>query len=179
MNMKKLAVAGLMSAALVGASATSAFASTGTTSASPKAAACSSADPSGAWPAVVNGVPAHDPGVRVWADAAGWHVRVRHDTLHDRVFTGEIVTTGTLIDVHPVRLEKNDYLKAGPGGHKLYFRFNNYGGVDGFDFATHCAPWLAFGFRTDGHLVPVSRISVGATAFHPKHDPFVIRHRAS
>jgi hypothetical protein len=27
-----------------------------------------------------------------------------------------------------------------PGKHGLTFRFNNYGGIDGFDFATHCAP---------------------------------------
>ncbi len=178
MTMKKIAAAGLMTAALVGVSATSAFASTSTSTASPAPTVCPTNEPSGAWPVVADGMPAHDPGVRVWRDAKGWHVRVTHDALHDRVFTGEIVTTGTLIDVHAVRLEKNDYIKAGPGGHKLYFRFNNYGGVDGFDFATHCAPSLAFGFRTDGHLVPLSRISVGATAFHPKHDPFVIRRRA-
>jgi hypothetical protein len=178
MNIKRIATAGLMTAALVGVSVTSAFATMGTASASPQTSACPTTGPNGAWPVVADGVPARDPGVRVWHDGAGWHVRVTHDTLHDRVFTGEIVTTGTLIDVHAVRLEKNDYIKAGPDGHKLYFRFNNYGGVDGFDFATHCAPWLAFGFRTDGHLVPLSRISVGATAFHPKHDPFVIRRTA-
>jgi hypothetical protein len=178
MNVKRIAAAGLMTAALVGMSATSAFASTGIASTGASTTACPSTGRSGAWPAVADGAPARDGGVRVWHDTAGWHVRVTHDTLHDRVFTGEIVTTGTLIDVHAVRLEKNDYIKAGPGGHKLYFRFNNYGGVDGFDFATHCAPWLAFGFRTDGRLVPLSHISVGASAFHPKHDPFVIRRTA-
>ncbi len=182
--MKKIAAAGLMTAALVGVSATSAVAATSssTTNSSTSPSAAASAGPAlaphGAWPAVADGRPSRDPGVRVWLDRAGWHVRVTHDTLHDRVFTGEIVTTGALVDVHAVRLEKNDYIKVGPDKHKLYFKFNNYGGVDGFDFATHCAPALAFGFRADGHIVPTTRISVGATAFHPKHDPFVIRRTA-
>ena len=79
-----------------------------------------------------------------------------HNTLHDRVFSGEIRTTGELVDVHAVRLEKNDYLKVGPDRHTLPFRFNNYGGTDGFDFATHCAPFLGFGFLSDGHVVPTA-----------------------
>ena len=84
----------------------------------------------------MTGRPRLDPGVTLWHDANGWHVRVTHNAIHDRVFSGVIHTSGTLTDVHSVRLEKNDYVKVGSGGHTLAFRFNNYGGVDGFDFTT-------------------------------------------
>lgn len=179
MNVKKIIAIGAMSTALVGAGSTSAFAATSSTSSpKPPASTCLPAGHDDVWPASTNGRPARDPGVRVWHDSAGWHVRATHNALHDRTFSGEIVTTGTLIDVHAVRLEKNDSVKVGPNGHTLLFRFNNYGGVDGFDFVTRCAPFLQFGFVSDGHVLAVSRISVGAAGVNPAHDPFVIRRTA-
>jgi hypothetical protein len=116
--------------------------------------------------------------VRVWHSTTGWHVRVTHDSIHDRVFAGEVLTSGRLAGVTPVRLERNDALTVGPNEHGLLFRFNNYGGVDGFDFTTSCAPFLEFGFTSDAHLVGPSRISIGAGGRHPAHDPFVIRRTA-
>ena len=177
MHVKKIAVIGIMTVTLVGAGATSAFAQT-TSPTVPRPATppalCLPAGHDDAWPAVVDGRPVRDPGVRVWHDTTGWHVRVTHDTVHDRVFSGEITTTGSLNDVVAVRLEKNDSLVVGAGGHTIRFRFNNYGGVDGFDFTTHCAPFLAFGFLSDGHVVAPARIALGAASAHPAHDPFVI-----
>lgn len=179
-NVKQLVAVGVMSAALVGFSATSAFAASPSTATSPKPAAstCLPAGHDDSWPTYADGRPARDPGVRVWHDTTGWHVRVTHDAVHDRVFSGEIVTTGTLIDVHAVRLERNDYLEVGTDKHTLLFRFNNYGGVDGFDFATHCAPFLEFGFASDGHVLPVGHVSIGAAGHSPAHDPFVIKRTA-
>jgi hypothetical protein len=124
---------------------------------------------------VNDGRPRLDPGVTLWHDAKGWHVRVTHNAIHDRVFSGVIHTSGTLTNVHAVRVEKNDYVKVGSGGHSLAFRFNNYGGVDGFDFTTHSAPYLAFAFATDGHVLAPAHISIGAAGRHPAHDPFVLR----
>jgi hypothetical protein len=179
MNVKKIAAIGVMTATLVGAGATSAFAANApATAPTPTPSTCLPGGHDDAWPAWTDGRPARDPGVRVWHDANGWHVRVTHNTIHDRVFSGEIATTGTIVGVHAVALEKNDSLTLAPGGHALRFRFNNYGGVDGFDFATHCAPFLGFGFLSDGHVVPTSRVSIGAAGQHPAHDPFVIRRTA-
>lgn len=179
MNVKQIVAVGVMSAALVGASASGAFAASPSTSTAKSAAStCLPAGHDDAWPVYAQGAPGRDPGVRVWHDAAGWHLRVTHNTLHDRVFEGEIVTTGTLVDVKSVRLEKNDYVRLGNNGHALAFRFNNYGGTDGIDFATHCAPFLEFGFATDSHRLPVSHISIGASAHNPNVDPFVIRRTA-
>lgn len=178
MSVKKIAAVGVIAVALIGAGATSAFAASTSTTTKPAASTCLPGGHDDVWPLWTNGQPGRDAGVSVWHDATGWHVRVTHATIHDRVFSGEIVTTGTLTDVNPVRLEKNDYLKVGLDRHALAFRFNNYGGVDGFNFTTHCAPLLEMGFATDGHIVATSRISIGTAGQHPDHNPFMI-HRTT
>ena len=171
--MMRLAAVAVTVAGLTAVGAPGAGAAT-TPTASP-APSCLPADHDGAWPAWANGRPAADPGVRVWHSATGWHVRVTHDSIHDRVFAGEILTSGRIASATPVRLEKNDAFTVGPNKHGLLFRFNNYGGVDGFDFTTSCAPFLEFGFTSDARLIGPSRISIGAGGRHPAHDPFVIR----
>lgn len=182
----QMTAVGAIAAALVVAGGATAFASTVSTAAtasssSPSSATASTCLPAGhddVWPVWTDGRPGRDPGVTVWHDAHGWHVRVTHNALHDRVFSGEIRTTGELVDVHAVKLERDDSLAVGAGGHTLLFRFNNHGGSDGFDFGTHCAPFIGLGFSSDGHVVPTSRISIGKTARHPADDPFVITRRA-
>ena len=182
-NVSRIAAVAAVSVTLVVAGAASAFAATGTSTeptsgAGTSVSTCPPAGHDDAWPAWTDGRPGRDPGVTVWHNATGWHVRVAHNTIRDRVFSGVIRTTGELVDVEAVRLEKNDYLVVGPERHALRFRFNNYGGTDGFDFTTHCAPFLQFGFASDGHAVPTARISIGAGGRHPAHDPFVIARTA-
>ncbi|MDQ1462360.1 MAG: hypothetical protein QOI08_3844 [Actinomycetota bacterium] len=178
MNLKKIAMSGALSAALVASSGVGAVVAGAATNPGAAPATCLPADHDGSWPGAAAGRPARDPGVRVWHDATGWHVRVTHNTLHDRVFSGVIRTTGEFIDVHAVRLEKNDYLVVGADHHSLAFRFNNYGGTDGFDFYTKCAPYLGFLFASDGHVMPTARISIGEDAHHPLTDPFRITRTA-
>jgi hypothetical protein len=184
MNLKKIALVGAMTAVLVGYGGASAFAATATatpiasTHPTTTASTCLPGGHDDVWPAWTNDRPGRDPGVTIWHDGNGWHVRLTHNTIRDRVFSGEIQTTGMLTNVSAVRLERNDYLTVGSGGHALRFRFNNYGGTDGFDFTTHCAPYLEFGFVTDGHVLSTAHISIGAAAHHPAQDPFVIRRTA-
>jgi hypothetical protein len=178
MNLKKIAVSGALTLALVASSGVGAVAAGASSNPSGASPTCLPADHDGNWPGAAAGRPDRDPGVRVWHDATGWHVRVTHNTIHDRVFSGVIRTTGEFIDVHAVRLEKNDYLVVGADRHSLAFRFNNYGGTDGFDFYTKCAPYLGFLFASDGHVVPTARISIGADAHHPFTDPFRITRTA-
>jgi hypothetical protein len=181
MMVKEIAAVAALTAALVGSGGTSASGATAGPVASTSATVASTCLASGhadAWPAWTEGRPTRDPGVTLWHNAQGWHVRVTHNTLRDRVFSGEIKTRGTLVNVHAVRLEHNDYLQVAADGHTLRFRFNNYGGIDGFDFATHCAPALAFGFLSNGLVVGTSHISIGAAGRHPASDPFVIARRS-
>ena len=176
MKLKKIAATGLtlgvLSAGFVAAGATSAFASTPTPTAS---STCLPNGHDDMWPLWTDGNPGRNPGVTVYHDTHGWHLRVTHNSLHDRTFSGEILTTGVLQNVKGVSLEKNDYIKVAPGGHGLVFRFNNYGHTDGIDFTTKCAPSLGFGFTSDGHVVPAKNIAIGVTSRHPANDPFVIK----
>jgi len=175
MTMMRLAAVGVMAAGIAGVSAPGAHAATPPATPAP---ACLPAGHDGPWPAWTDGRPAAVPGVSVWHSADGWHVRVTHDSMHDRVFSGEILTTGKIATATPVKLEKNDAFKVGPAKHGIVFRFNNYGGIDGLDFTTTCAPFLEFGFTSDAHLVGPARIAIGAGGRHPAHDPFLIRRAA-
>ena len=178
MKLKRIAVSGALALALVASSGVGAAAAGAATNSTTASTTCLPADHDGDWPGAAAGRPARDPGVRVWHDATGWHVRVTHNTLHDRVFEGVIRTTGEFLDVRAVRLEKNDHVVVGADHHSLAFRFNNYGGTDGFDFYTKCAPYLGFLFVSDGHVVPTVRVSIGADSHHPFTDPFRITRTA-
>ena len=150
--MKKLAAAGLLVALLIAAGAAAASATSATSV-----------------------EPTRQPGVRVWHDDNGWHVRVTHNTIHDRVFAGEIVTRGEIVDAHPVRLERDDFVMVGVQQHALLFRFNNYGGIDGVDFNIENASAVWFEFESDGHVVPPTYMSIGPNGTHPARDPFLVK----
>src|SRR5215468_5916495 len=98
-TMLRLATVALTVAGLTGIGAAGAGAAT--TPAASTARPCLPADHDGPWPAWADGQPAADPGVRVWHSATGWHVRVTHDSLHDRVFAGEILTSGRIASATP------------------------------------------------------------------------------
>ena len=134
MNLKKIAATGAMTALLVGTAATAAVASE--TSSSASSTTCLPDGAPDTWPASVQGAPGRSPGVAVWHNDDGWHVRVTHNALRDRVFSGVVESRGELTNVTAVGLERNDHVKVGPGEHTIAFRFNNYGRIDGFDFKT-------------------------------------------
>jgi len=143
-----------------------------------RAASCLSASDD-AWPSWTNGRPAHvDPktaaGVYMWHDDTGWHLRVTHKTDSLRTFSGELVTAGRFIGVTSVRLEGNDWRSVSPDHHMITFRFENYGGIDGLNFRTHCAPSIAFTFVTDGNVLPANKVTIGRDGSNPASDPFSI-----
>jgi hypothetical protein len=160
MNVKKILAAGVLVSTMLVGSGVAAGAATTTNDT--------------AWPAWADGRPALDPGVRLWHDANGWHVRVTHSSLHDRTFAGVVHTTGALVDVQAVRLEPNDTLKVSSDKHSIAFRFNNYGGIDGFDWKTQNAPALAFGLMSNGKVLAPHFVSIGHASTHPATDPFRI-----
>jgi hypothetical protein len=180
MSPKKLLASGLLAAVLASTAATIAIAPAA--SADEGDGTASTCLPEGApdtFPAAVDGAPGRSPGVSVWRGDGVWHVRVTHNALHDRVFSGVIHTRGTVSDVTAVGLERNDHVKVGADKHTIAFRFNNYGRIDGVDFTTTCAPSVQFGFLSNGHRVPPKKIAIGGDSHHPKHDPFVIRRTAA
>jgi hypothetical protein len=184
-------VAGLPSGALSSGSATTKTTPTAAAVASPSPAVASPSSAPAAgqrcdanrddeWPDVANGTPAgfdagDTGGVYLWHNEDGWHLRVTHRGDHSRVFTGTIWTAGTIDHVAPVKFEKDDSFKTGPDDHAVTLRFVNYGGIDGIDFVTHCAEGLHVNLKVDGRQLPLDRVFVGHTSFHPTSMPFAIR----
>ena len=126
----------------------------------------------GGWPAIVQGEPTgfgagDQAGVYLWHDGGGWHLRVTHQNDTHQAYSGVLTTTGLFSDVDAVKLEHNDSLVIGPDRHTIAFHFNNYGGIDGFDFNTQDAPSLGLGFLSNGHIVPPKYIAIGAEGSHP------------
>lgn len=133
----------------------------------------------GEWPDFATGMPKNfeagaKAGVYLWHNTDGWHLRVTHVNDKHRTYSGEITTGGTITDVSAVKVEKNDHHELGPNGHALTFKFNNYGGVDGLDFRTSCAPRLHVELRADGNILPTENVFIGHGSTNPTSVPFVI-----
>ena len=152
-----------------------------TASAAPVSAAC---DADAHWPAYVQGAnskfDAGDDGYYLWHYVkGGWGLRVSHPRIPGKanrvVFAGTVTSAGTIKDVKPVKLEKDDVVKVGPDGHTLYFSFTDFGGVDGVDFATTLTPGLKVEMKVDGSDFPLRFIHLGAHGVHPASNPFLIR----
>jgi len=182
MNWKKIAAVAALSAGVLGVGG-SAFAAAPSSATVPAAPTSTDRNCLGvhddAWPAWTQGRPdgfsAGDTGgVYMWHDAYGWHIRVTHATGDESTFSGRIVTTGHLVDVHAIALEKNDALTVSAGGHAVAFRFENYGHIDGLDFHTRCAPSIVFSYTRAGHRLPADRVFVGDHKVNPATDPFRI-----
>ena len=55
--------------------------------------------------------------------------------------------------------------------HSLTFLFKNFGGIDGVNFHTHCAPAIQFAFQSDGTPRKPSHIVIGKHNRHPRNNP--------
>jgi hypothetical protein len=178
MNLFKKLTFGLTAAAVtaVPVLAVSSTAFAGTTPPSPTTCATTFDD---AWPANVDGQPpsfqAGAPGgVYLWHDSTGWHLRVTHENSRLQTYRGVITIPRGKIRFDRVLDERNDKTHLSRNGKTLTFKFKNYGKVDGIDFRTLCAPSVAFGFTVNGHRLPTSKIVIGASEWHPAHNPFRI-----
>jgi hypothetical protein len=132
----------------------------------------------GEWPDAATGQPAGfqagaTRGYYLWHNAAGWHLEVTHASHEHMVFSGWFSTNGT-VAVQRVDDEHNDLVKEGPGDHVVTFALNNYGGVDGVHFETHCADWIQFHLSINGHPAGVEQVYVGHASIHPLAMPFTI-----
>jgi hypothetical protein len=187
MNLKALAASAAVAAVMVagvGGGVASAAANTGGTAGGGGKAApsCTKSGPDDGWPALVQGRPdsfdaGDHGGVYLWHDASGWHLRVTHATDDKAAFTGIISTRGTVSNVEPVQLEKNDKLKVGKADHVIAFRFVNYGHIDGVDWTAPCAKAFRFTFKRAGHKL-TDNVFLGDKKTPPKHDPFAVKRAA-
>jgi hypothetical protein len=172
------------SAAFVATSPASGRAAAPASSTAVLTASTSVCDTDANWPAYVQGRPygfdPGDDGVYIWHNpTGGWGLRVSHPILpggaNRVVFTGTVTSQGSIGHVVRVRDERDDAVWVGPDGHTLFFRFADYGGVDGVDFTTTCTPGLRFDLRADGGSMAPAFIHLGDMKVHPGSDPFLVR----
>ncbi len=145
----------------------------GTSAASAGASSC----PDGTWSDTL-GRPAevapNMTGVALWRyqDNDLYRFRVSEAGRDLAVFTGAISTDGYIV-YGPRYLEGGDVaLTRVPG--KVSFRFTNFGGVDGIDFAVKCASYVKVGVRMNGELLSTDDIVVGGDSAHPDANPFKV-----
>jgi len=130
------------------------------------------------WPDEATGQPAGlkagaTKGFYLWHNAEGWHLEVTHPSDDHMVFSGYITTNGTLA-AQRVDDERNDFVTVGPDHHTVSFVFNNYGGIDGVHFETHCATTLVVHLRINGHEVAPEQVFIGHGSVNPLSVPFTI-----
>ena len=186
MRIRRIAAVGVCGIALVATSLLAAAPSgaAATPAAGAKTSSCPTVggkdDP---WPSWVQGRPSGinprtSAAIYMWHDGSGWSIRVTHHTTNVRSFGGTLTTGGTFTNVHPVHLEKNDVFQVSSDKHTISFLFKNYGGIDGLNFFTHCAPSITFSYQSDGAESPASRIIIGNNSVRPPTDPFLITRTA-
>jgi hypothetical protein len=132
-----------------------------------------------AWPKWVDGIPdGIDPhttaATYMWHNSDGFHIRVTHRTDNRKTFSGQLTSAGIFVKTSAVRLEKGDVFQVSPDRHSITFLFKNYGGIDGVNFHTRCAPSVKFAFQSDGKATRTSRIVIGRHNRHPRNNPFTI-----
>ncbi len=131
------------------------------------------------WPKWIDGVPdGIDPhttaATYMWHNSDGFHIRVTHRTDNRRTFSGQLTTAGIFVNTSAVRLERGDQFQVSPDKHSITFLFKNYGGIDGVNFHTRCAPSLHIAFQSDGKTTNPNHIVIGRNNRHPKNNPFTI-----
>jgi hypothetical protein len=138
----------------------------------------------GPWDARVQGRPADfsggdRAGDYLWHDGLGFHLRVTHRGDRRDVFTGTLHADAQMW-LQRVRLEGRDAVALSADRRTIYFRFYDYGHVDGVDMRTDCASRLAVAdLRVDGYPLPASRVYLGANVVHPATVPFVLTRQAA
>ena len=129
------------------------------------------------WPTSADGRPAAHPdaeGVYLWHTATGWRLRVNDPGVDRAVFTGSVKVDGQIVAIGR-RLESGaEGVVTRTGAGAAYFRFVNYGGIDGLNFATRCSTNLRVNVKRNGVTVPAAHVYIGASGTNPDAVPFTI-----
>ena len=131
------------------------------------------------WDPAVQGTPASFTtgvdGAYLWYDAdGGWALRFTHASSQDNViFAGSLSTaSGQFIDVSPMSDQGTDIVALSLNKRTIYFRFVDFGVLDGLNFGTHCVRAFTVNIHAAGVLVPTSEVHLGASAAAPPGSPF-------
>ena len=125
----------------------------------------------GDWPSVAQGyqVPGHgqEPaGIFIGVEGDSWHF-LTHNASGQKVYAGEITTTGTFTDVQGVRLEPADHFTL-VNSHTIMFRFDTHADDDEIWFTTQCGNQVEFSPLTvKSHAARANIIFLGSAMTHP------------
>lgn len=135
----------------------------------------------GAWAPATQGAPLAfapgETGAYLWYDPNGaWALRVTHAGPHDQaIFSGSLTTTsGAFVDVAPMSGTGNDIVAESANKRTVYFRFVDYGLVDGLDFATQCARAFTVHIHLGTRLAPAKLVHLGNGLVSPSTNPFEV-----
>lgn len=133
------------------------------------------------WAQAVQGAPGvFTPGADaayLWYDAdGGWALRFTHATAQDKViFAGSLqVASGQFTDVTAMTNRGHDIVALSANKRTIYFRFVDFGLLDGLNFATHCTKAFTVNLHASGTVVPAGRVYLGSSSANPPSDPFKV-----
>ncbi|MDA8300281.1 MAG: hypothetical protein M0005_01760 [Actinomycetota bacterium] len=133
------------------------------------------------WALAVQGAPgSFTPGADaayLWYDAnGGWALRFTHAAVQDKViFAGSLqVASGQFTDVSAMTSQGHDIVALSGNKRTIYFRFVDFGLLDGLNFATHCTKAFTVNIHASGTLVPAGKVYLGSSSANPPSDPFKV-----
>jgi hypothetical protein len=132
----------------------------------------------GALPTVVVGSPNLKRGeaaaIYLWHDGNGYSLRVTHPGKEKLVVSGKITVSRHVHAFRRVSLERNDMARVGPRRHQINFKFNNYGGIDGFDFKAQCSAKVKVELKVGDAQATPAQVFLGKDRTSPTSVPFTI-----
>jgi hypothetical protein len=110
----------------------------------------------------------------------GWTLDVTHtDARQQKVFSGSITAvSGTFVGVTSAGFG-NDIVYLSADKRIIYFRFVNFGVVDGLGFTTHCTSGFVVKVLVGGRAVPPRHEFLGADGHHPQAVPVRVSRKKS
>ena len=129
----------------------------------------------GDWSSVAQGyeVPSNGrapAGIFIGVEGNSWHL-LTHNARGQKVYSGEITTSGTFTNVQRVRLERVDHFTL-VNSYTIRFRFVTHADDDEIRFTTQCGNQVEFSpLQSKGHAARASAIFLGSAMTHPASMP--------
>ena len=146
--------------------------------AAPGAMAATPECKSGTLPITVVGAPGvkaqQELGLYLWHDGSGYSLRATHPGKDRVTITGTVTVSESVHGIARVKLEKNDSIKVGPTRKTVAFKFNNYGGIDGFDFTAACSRTVRVVVNVGAAQATPAQVFLGKDRTNPTSVPFTI-----
>ena len=132
----------------------------------------------GALPTAVLGSPGvkaqQREGVYLWHGPHGYSLRFTHPGKARVIASGVVTVSRDVSQVKRVALERDDVVRVSDHGRALAFRFTNFGGLDGVDFAAECSKTVHVSLRIATREATPNQVFLGKDRTSPTSVPFTI-----